>query len=388
MSPESKREIYFSFFMFTADLRPEEPHYTRVLVDHLRALSKMGYDGFDLHIAVRPASVDHQQEVDDYVRLKHAFDEAGLVQMKFATNVGTTPYFDPTSPYVDGAGWPWTTSNRESTLPRCWAGTRTNRSCPGRSSIPTAPFRSRTRLNALERRPTGLDAAPLFGSRSVMEELAEYAAEKGVKPALEPVKNWETPPPNMVSEVLEFLESLGDAPCGVTIDTAQVLLESQGPDVFRKNVGRAAGQGRLAYVHISPPDRGAVRDSWIPWDLMLGEIEPVYNGPYLIEIFNAIPPFDALMRMSRRRFWRPGEDDEGPEHLNAYHIAYEALHELRQQIARVRSASGCGDGLHTRETSHGHETARLSEPVPGKGTFGMKVPPTGQVHSGSVRSGA
>ena len=68
---------------------------------------------------------------------------------------------------------------------------------------------------------------------------------------------------------------------------------------------------------------------------MLGEIEPVYRGPYLIEVFNAIPPFDSSMRMARRRFWRPGEDREGPEWLNAYHIAEAALKELGAQQARV-----------------------------------------------------
>ena len=86
-------------------------------------------------------------------------------------------------------------------------------------------------------------------------------------------------------------------------------MESQGPTIFKENVARAVrAENRLHYVHISAPDRGAVRDSWIPWDIMLREIEPVYRGPYLIEVFNAIPPFDSSMRMARRRFWRPGED--------------------------------------------------------------------------------
>ncbi len=43
--------VYFSFFMFTADLRPDDTTYTKTLVSHLRAVREMGYDGFDLHIA-------------------------------------------------------------------------------------------------------------------------------------------------------------------------------------------------------------------------------------------------------------------------------------------------------------------------------------------------
>src|SRR5262245_12912539 len=101
MSTSSKREIYFSFFMFTADLRPEDTDYTRVLVDHLKALTKMGYDGFDMHIAFRSGSTDFQADIDSYVRLKKAFNKAGLKNTKFATNVGTTRTFDPTSPYEE-----------------------------------------------------------------------------------------------------------------------------------------------------------------------------------------------------------------------------------------------------------------------------------------------
>jgi len=140
----------------------------------------------------------------------------------------------------------------------------------------------------------------------------------------------------MVSEVLSFLDGVKKVPCGITIDTAQVLMESQGPTIFKENVARAVGQDRLSYVHISAPDRGAVHDSWIPWDVMLAEIEPVFRGPYLIEVFNAIPPFDSSMRMTRRRFWRPGEDPKGPESLNAYHIAKAALKGMKDQIERFR----------------------------------------------------
>jgi hypothetical protein len=65
----------------------------------------------------------------------------------------------------------------------------------------------------------------------------------------------------------------------------------------------------------------------------------VYRGPYLIEVFNAIPPFDSSMRMARRRFWRPGEDPEDPGHDSAYDIAAAALEELRGHLAAFRHES-------------------------------------------------
>src|ERR1041385_8794735 len=101
MSAGSKREIYFSYFMFTADLRPDDADYTRILVNHMKALSDMGYNGFDMHIAAQPAGVDHLKEVDSDVRLKKAFDDAGFKDKGFTTNVGTTRTFDPTSPYEE-----------------------------------------------------------------------------------------------------------------------------------------------------------------------------------------------------------------------------------------------------------------------------------------------
>jgi sugar phosphate isomerase/epimerase len=331
MNATTKRDVFFSFFMFTADLRPQDPGYTRILIDHIRALTEMGYDGFDLHIAPQPATVDHKLEVDSYIGLKKAFDAAGLNEVKFTTNVGTTRTFDPTSPYEE---------QRRQALSYLKSRVDITHVLGG-ESIMSGPF-----LYPYGVFPTTDAGEPIWSdalqdwmkpryhaARSVFEELGEYAADQGVKLAIEPVKSWETPPPNMVSEVLDFLDGLEHSRAGVTIDTAQMVMESRGPSVFRENVARAARRDRLYYVHISAPDRGAVRDSWVPWELVLSVIEPVYRGPYLIEVFNAIPPFDSSMRMARRRFWRPGEDQPTPGVASAYDVAGAALTEFREQIA-------------------------------------------------------
>lgn len=342
MNATSKRDVFFSFFMFTADLRPQDPLYTRVLVDHLKALTDMGYDGFDLHIASEPATVDHKLEVDSYLCLKKAFDAAGLTEVKFTTNVGTTRTFDPTSPYEE---------QRRQALSYLKSRVDITRVLGG-ESIMSGPF-----LYPYGVFPVTDAGEPIWSdalqdwmkpryhaARTVFEELSQYAADQGVKLAIEPVKSWETPPPNMVSEALDFLDGLEHSRAGVTIDTAQVVLESKGPSVFKDNVARAVRTDRLYYVHISAPDRGAVHDSWIPWDLVLTEIEPVYRGPYLIEVFNAIPPFDSSMRMARRRFWRPGEDEPTPGAASAYDVARAALTELREQIA-LRKAPHADSGV-------------------------------------------
>ncbi|MFF9276997.1 sugar phosphate isomerase/epimerase family protein [Streptomyces griseosporeus] len=332
------RDVYFSFFMFTADLRPQDARYTRTLIRHLQALTDMGYDGFDVHIAAQPATVDHKLEVDRYADLKKAFTQAGLGEVKFTTNVGTTRTFDPTSPYEE---------QRRQALAYLKSRVDITRVLGG-DSIMSGPFIYPYGVFPVTDtgEPIWSDALqewmkPRFhAARSVFEELLEYAEARHVKLAVEPVKSWETPPPNMVSEVLDFLEGLEHPRGGVTVDTAQVLMESQGPSVLKDNVARAVRQDRLYYVHISAPDRGAVKDSWIPWRIVSEEIEPVYRGPYLIEVFNAIPPFDSSMRMARRRFWRPGEDDPVPGVDSAYDVARAALEELCERIAPSRSGRG------------------------------------------------
>lgn len=333
MAATFRREIYFSFFMFTADLRPENTQYTRVLIDHLKALTDMGYDGFDVHIASQSATVDHQIEVKSYVRLKNAFDMAGLKEARFTTNVGTTRTFDPTSPYKE---------QRQQAL--SYLKSRVDiTSVLGGDSIMSGPFLYPYGVFPLTDlgEPIWSDALqdwmkPRYrAAHSLFQDLSEYASTKEVKLAIEPVKSWEMPPPNMVSEVLDFLAGVESLQSGVTIDTAQVIMESQGPATFISNVARATRENRLFYVHISAPDRGAVRDSWIPWDIILGEIEPVYSGPYLVEVFNAIPPFDSSMRMARRRFWRPGEDDPEPNRDSAYDVAGSSLDVLREHIASL-----------------------------------------------------
>ncbi|MBP2561462.1 sugar phosphate isomerase/epimerase [Neorhizobium galegae] len=332
MEKPFKRDIYFSFFMFTADLRPNDEAYTRILIRHLQALAEMGYTGFDLHIATGPAGVDHRTEVDDYVRLKRAFDHAGFRDTRFTTNVGTTRTFDPTSPYEE---------QRRQALAYLKSRVDITLVLGGEDTIMSGPFLYPYGVFPLTDSGDQIWSDALqdwlkpryAAASSPFKELAEYAREKKVKLAIEPVKNWETPGTTMVSDALDFLDTYDIPMCGVTIDTAQVVMESQGPAIFKDNIARAVRKSQLNYIHISAPDRGAVTDSWIPWDIMLGEIEPVYTGPYLVEVFNAIPPFDSSMRMTRRRFWRPGEDEAETGRDSAYDVARSGLKTLEDKLA-------------------------------------------------------
>lgn len=65
---------------------------------------------------------------------------------------------------------------------------------------------------------------------------------------------------------------------------------------------------------------------------------PGYDGPLLIEVFNAIPVFLNSLRLTRRKFLIPGEDNLDGGGLDAYTVADEAIKALRQQIAAISNS--------------------------------------------------
>lgn len=333
MASSSDREIYFSFFMFTADLRPDDHEYTKEIVRHMQNLREMGYTGFDLPIAPPTNTLDHKSEVHSYKRLRQALDEAGLHGVPFTTNVGATRTFDPSSLYEEQReiGLAYLKSRVDIT------DALGGKIMAGPIVLPYGVFPT-TDAN----QPIWSDAlqewlVPRYRlARPIIERLGEYAASKGVKVAIEPVDHWETPAPNMVNEVMRFLDDVPSPQVGVCIDSAHVVLGSgDGPAVFTNDVRRVSAARRLHSVHISAPDRGAVHDSWIPWDPFLRPVLEGYDGPLLVEVFNAIPVFLNSLRLTRRKFLIPGEDPAVPGRPNAYDIAREAIAEVRRKISEV-----------------------------------------------------
>ena len=62
---------------------------------------------------------------------------------------------------------------------------------------------------------------------------------------------------------------------------------------------------------------------------------PGYDGPLLVEFFNAIPVFLDPLRLTRRKFLIPGEDNSDGGPLDAYRVADEAIKAVRRQIAAI-----------------------------------------------------
>jgi D-psicose/D-tagatose/L-ribulose 3-epimerase len=323
------RDAYLSFFMFTVNLQPGDPAYTKVIAAHMRELRSLGYQGFDMPVYPNQ-TLDHRAEIEGYRELKRALDQAGLDDMGFTTNVAAMPMFNPASddPGVRGAALDYLKSRVDITA--ALGGTIM-------AGPMVFPYNVYPQANTGE--PIWSDALQDWlkpgyrHAQPILDEAGRYAAAKGVKLAIEPVDHWETPAPNMLGDVLRFLEGVPSRAVGSVCDIAHVVLGSSGPETFREEIGRLADAGRLGYVQVSAPDRGAVRDSWIPWSVLLPTVLPRYNGPLLIEIFNAIPAFLTPLHLTRRKFWIPGEDEPVAGAPDAYTVAGEAIEELEKQLS-------------------------------------------------------
>lgn len=340
MSEAPKRDLYFSYFMFTANMQPGDAKWAKVHADRAVELAKMGYTGCDLPIAPTDEP-DRAKEVASYAKLKRAFDDAcdaaGVGHLKLTTNVGATRTYDPTSPYKE---------QRDAALAYLKSRVDITEALGGGILAGPIVFPYGVFPTTDGNQPIWSDGLQEWvelryrNARDVIERLGHYAKERKVKLAIEPVDHWETPFPNSVTEVLSFLEGVGDQKrvcdqVGVCIDSAHVALGSDGVSVFEREVRKGVDSRRIHSVHISAPDRGAVHDSWTPWKLFLKPLLKSYDGPFLIEVFNAIPLFQPLLRLTRRKFRIPGEDQPVLGVPNAFDIARDAIQAVRQEIGAL-----------------------------------------------------
>jgi sugar phosphate isomerase/epimerase len=327
------RDLHFSFFMFTADLRPRDPSARARVIDHVRELTGLGYVGFDVPVAP-PADDDWAAELEAYRTLRRELDAAGFEHIPLTTNVGATQLYDPSSPDEAQRGDALRYLKSRVDITAALYGPV----LAGPILFPYAVFPSQDGeplwSDALQDWAAGRTAV----AAPVLNELAEYAAEQGVSLAIEPVDHWETPWPNMVGEILTFLESVPSRQLGVCVDSAHVMLGGDGPAAFAAQIGAPSAAGRIHSVHVSPPDRGAFRDSWLPWQQFFEPVLAAFDGPLLVETFNAVPPFSGLLRLSRRKFWVPGDDSPVESVPDAYTIAAEAIETVRGELARAKGA--------------------------------------------------
>ena len=114
-----------------------------------------------------------------------------------------------------------------------------------------------------------------------MKRLAEYASNKGVKLAIEPLNRFETDFINTVEQGLHFLDLTGYDNVGFLLDTFHMNIEEKSiPDAIR------SAKGRIFDFHACANDRGTPGQDHFNWEEIRDALEDAeYRGPVVIESF-------------------------------------------------------------------------------------------------------
>jgi D-psicose/D-tagatose/L-ribulose 3-epimerase len=117
--------------------------------------------------------------------------------------------------------------------------------------------------------------------RDSLAPVVDHAMAAGVTVAVEPLNRYETSLINTVDQVLEALEGLPSAGCGVALDIYHMNIEEQNiPQAIRK------ASGRIAHVQVCANDRGAPGADHLDWPGIVSALDAAgYHGPLVIESF-------------------------------------------------------------------------------------------------------
>ena len=130
-----------------------------------------------------------------------------------------------------------------------------------------------------------------------LRPVADLAAERGVKLAIEPLNRYETSLINTVQQGLELLEAVDHPACGLLLDSFHMNIEEKDPAAAAR-----AAAGRIAHVHACGTDRGSPGADSFDWPAFLGALgEAGYDGPLCIESFTAANEVIA----TAASIWRP-----------------------------------------------------------------------------------
>jgi D-psicose/D-tagatose/L-ribulose 3-epimerase len=116
-----------------------------------------------------------------------------------------------------------------------------------------------------------------------MRELADYAAGKGIKLALEPLNRFETDMINTVSQGLAFIKDVGQENVGFHLDTFHMHLEE-------KSSAQAICQAgdKIFHFHACENDRGVPGTGQVHWHEIASALKSIhYEGPVVIESFTS-----------------------------------------------------------------------------------------------------
>jgi len=130
-----------------------------------------------------------------------------------------------------------------------------------------------------------------------LREAADYAGERGVRLAMEPLNRFETDLVNTVEQGLDLCDRIGRANVGLLLDTFHMNIEEKS---FTEAMASAGD--RLFHMQVAENDRGTPGSGHVPWDEVFRALDAVgYNGSIVIESF--LPTVAEIARAVS--LWRP-----------------------------------------------------------------------------------
>lgn len=273
-----------SLLLWTGDVTPAQAPL-------LRSLKEWGFDFAELPLI---ANTDEA----NYRELRKILDDVGLDR---TLNVGASPKHDPIA--ADRAIRRAAVERFERVIDICaLLGVRIM------NGPMTAP------VNVLAGRPRTRDE--WLRAVEVFQELAPYAAQRGVVLAHEYLNRFQTYFLNDVADSVRFANAVGHPSFALIYDTYHGQLEEKS---HADAIARVATH--LAYVQISESDRSTPGSGQVPWDEVFAALKRIrYDGWLSIEAFGPRPP--EVARLTRT--WRQAFPDEE-------HVAREGLRFMRER---------------------------------------------------------
>jgi D-psicose/D-tagatose/L-ribulose 3-epimerase len=115
-----------------------------------------------------------------------------------------------------------------------------------------------------------------------LRKAGDYAGERNVRLALEPLNRFETDFINTVEQGLELVDRVGNSNIGLLLDTFHMNVEEKDSGEAIRKAG-----GGIFHFHACENDRGTPGTGQVNWNAVKGALRDAgYEGPVVIEAFN------------------------------------------------------------------------------------------------------
>lgn len=135
-----------------------------------------------------------------------------------------------------------------------------------------------------------------------IREAADYAAERGVRLAIEPLNRFETDLINTVEQGIVLVEEVGRTNVGLLLDTFHMNIEEKSIPAALRRAGK-----HIFEFHACSSDRGTPGEDHLPWNEIVEALADArYDGSVVIEAFT--PKIKEIARAVS--IWRPLAESE------------------------------------------------------------------------------